>query len=239
MKKTLSVLIGIGAIYLFLWALSGLFSPGDVFIDTYLTPSGTITSANVYKGQKSTSRGLVIDLSPEEINSIVPNIIYDSSLYKPGRQILCLSNYTTGSFALDLIPFMPFNAQYKIISTADFDNQLGIDNYSQYFNLFHMSDYALAWIFALVLISLLLIPMALNEYFEKKKNEKAYKITSITGKIAGLLVLSKFYFNDGLYISIKVFLNSSFLHLIVIAILAMLITQITNIQKPLDKFKID
>jgi hypothetical protein len=231
--------MGIGGIYLFLWALSGMFSPGNIYLDTYISPNGTMRTAKIYNGQKSSSRGIVNNLTREELNTIVPSIVNDSMIIKPGRQILCLSNYTTGSILLDFVPFLPFNEQYKIVSNEYFDKEIGVENYSEYFNLFHMSEYTLAWIGALILISLMVIMMTLTEYFEKKKNEKAFKITSITGKIAGLIVFSKFYFNDDLYISIKVFLNNSFLHIVVIVILSMLITQLKKIKEPLDKFKME
>jgi hypothetical protein len=237
MKKIRGIILPISAIYLLLWAISGMFSPGVIFLDSYLLPKGNIDMVKMYNGQKSSSRGLVIELNREELNSIIPNIINDSSFYKPGRQIFCISKYTTGSNLLNFVPFLSFNDKYKIISAENFDKQIGIDNYSEYFNLFNMSDYSLAWIIALLISSLVISIMLISSYFEKKNNAKAYKITSITGKIAGLIVFSKFYFNDDIYISVKVFLNNSFLHLIFIVILSMLITQIINIKKPLDEFK--
>ena len=237
MKKIRGIILPISAIYLLLWAISGMFSPGVIFLDSYLLPKGNIDMVKMYNGQKSSSRGLVIELNREELNSIIPNIINDSSFYKPGRQIFCISKYTTGSNLLNFVPFLSFNDKYKIISAENFDKQIGIDNYSEYFNLFHMSDYSIAWILALLTVSLMIVPGMSAEYFEKKNNAKAYKISSITGKIAGLIVFSKFYFSDDMYISVKVFLNNSFLHLIFIVILSMLITQIINIKKPLDEFK--
>lgn len=238
MKKIQKTIRNICSIYLLIWAISGLFFlEGNIFLDTYLSTNGNIDMSKMYNGQKSSSRGLVTEMTREELNSIIPNIINDSSIYKSGRQIVCISKYTTGSNLLDFVPFLSFNDKYKIVSAENFDKQIGIDNYSEYFNLFHMSDYSLAWTLALIIISLMIVPMMLAENFKKKNNAKAYKISSITGKIAGLIVFSKFYFNEDMYISVKVFLNNSFLHLIVIVILLMLITQLINIKKPLDKFK--
>lgn len=239
MKKIQASFLGIGAIYLLLWALSGIFSPGNIFLDTYISPNETIRTAKIYNGQESSGRGIVYNLTREELNSIVPNIIIDSIIIKPGRQILCLSKYTTGNILLDFVPFLPFNDQYKIVSNEYFDKEIGIENYSEYFNLFHFSDYSFACFAAFILICLMVITMTLTKYFEKKKNEKAYKTTSISTKIAGLILFSNFYFNDDFYISVKVFLNNSFLHLIVIVILSMLITQLIKIKEPLDKFKLD
>ena len=135
---------------------------GNIFLDTYIPPNGTMRTAKIYNGQESSSRGIVNNLTREELNSIVPSIVSDSMIIKPGRQILCLSNYTTGYILLDFIPFWPFNDQYKIVSTEYFDKQIGIDNYSEYFNLFHMSDYSLAKIVSIILICLMVIPMLLN-----------------------------------------------------------------------------
>jgi hypothetical protein len=239
MKKTQRTILSIGTIYLLIWAISGMFSPGGIFLDTYLLPNGNIDTSKMYNGQRSSSRGLVTELNREELNSIIPNIINDSSIYKPGRQILYINKYTSGSNLLDFVPFWSFNDKYKIVSIESFDIQIGVDNYSEYFNLFHMSDFSLGLALALIIVSLMIVPMMLAEYFEKKNNAKAYKISSITGKIAGLVVFSKFYFSDDIYISIKVFLNNSSLHLIVIVILSMLITQLINIKKSLDKFKIE
>lgn len=236
MKKIQGIILSISAIYLLIWAISGMFSPGVIILDSYLLPKGNIDTVKMYNGQKSSSRGLVTELKREELNSIIPNVINDSSFYKTGRQILCISKYTTGSNLLNFVPFLSFNDKYKIVSAKNFDKQIGIDNYSEYFNLFHMSDYSLAWILALFISSLLITTMLISTYFEKKNNVKGYKISSITGKIAGLIVFSKFYFNDDMYISVKVFLNNP-LHLIFISILSMLITQIINIKKPLNEFK--
>jgi hypothetical protein len=237
MKETLKTILRIIVIYAILFGVNGLFSTGGIFLDTDLSTNKNISISKVYRGQELSNRALVSELTREELNLIIPNITSDSGFYRTGRQIVWISKYTTGNNLLDFVPFLSFNDEYKIIATEDFDENIGMEDCSKYFNLWHMGDYALGWMLALAITILSIFPAMLAEHYKKKNNVIRYKIASITAKITGLMILTVCYFSDNLYVSVRVFLNNSFLHLIVSVILARLIAQVININKPIEKLK--
>ena len=237
-KACFSWLLPIFSIYIFIWALNGWVTSNDFYLDVNFDGSENLVSSTV-NGCTKWKYSFEAVLEHDNCHKILYNISnFDDVKLNKGRRVLHLKRYTTGSSWTDFVPFYPYNSNYFIVNNKQFLGEAKIAEYSKLFLPFSFSMRNWGYLLVLLYMVFLVLYMALTEWLIRDNRLLTYKSIAIIAKFCGILILLPIYFSNELYISVKIFLSSSFYHIFLITLFSLIIHQLINFKQPIKKFSI-